>query len=93
MRVIDLSQNKLSEQAGIDFAQASKRLEALEEVHLRDNMFGQEAGEAWLMAVKEKRNLYKVCLEMNMIKYVTLKEIDKECHKNKKRFQVNLPLF
>ena len=55
----------------------------MEQIILRDNQLGNEASDAFLFLVKEKTNLWRVQLDLNMIKYVTLVEIEKTCKRNK----------
>jgi hypothetical protein len=65
-------------------AQNIVKAKSLEQLLLRDNNVGIEAGEVFLDGVKAKNNLWKLQLDMNMVKYATLVEIDKICKKNKR---------
>ena len=47
---------------------------------------GVEAGDALYFLVQQKKNLWKVQLEKNAIRYGTLMEIDKECKRNRRNF-------
>ena len=60
------------------------KVESLEQLIMRDNSLGNTAAEALYYLVKQKRNLWKLPLDMNMIKYGTLLDIEKECKKNKR---------
>jgi hypothetical protein len=60
------------------------RAKTLEQLLLRDNNVGIEAGEVFLDSVKAKNNLWRLQLDMNMVKYATLVEINKICKKNKR---------
>jgi hypothetical protein len=62
---------------------------------MRDNNLGIESGDAFLFLIQQKKNLWKLQLDMNMIKYVTLLDIEKVCKKNKRqtRFHKVVPDF
>jgi Ran GTPase-activating protein (RanGAP) involved in mRNA processing and transport len=60
------------------------KAKSLEQLLLRDNNVGVEAGDVFLDAIKSKNNLWRLQLDMNMVKYATLVEIDKICKKNKR---------
>eukprot|EP00347_Sterkiella_histriomuscorum_P016174 403354202 len=47
-------------------------------------LMGNEKLQTLLLKVQQKKNLWKLQLDMNMIKYVNLVEIEKICKKNKK---------
>lgn len=69
-------------------ASAIAKVKTLEQVNLRDNNLGIECSDSFLHLVQQKKNLWKLQLDMNMIKYVNLVEIEKICKKNKKNAKV-----
>ncbi|CDW88755.1 leucine rich repeat family protein [Stylonychia lemnae] len=84
LKILDLSSNRLNDKSGLQLASAVAKTENLEQLNLRDNNLGLECGDAFLFLVQQKRNLWKLQLDMNMIKYVNLMEIEKTCKKNKR---------
>lgn len=65
------------------------KVKSLEQVILRDNNIGPDGGDALLFLAQQKLNLCKLQLEMNMIKYVTILEIEKFCKRNKQNTRVH----
>jgi len=65
---------------------------SLEQLLLKENNLSLESGDALLFLVKEKKNLWKVQVNLNMIRYQTQVEIEKVCKRNKATVKrVNLP--
>lgn len=53
---------------------------------------GNEASEALLDLVQSKQNIWKLHIDMNMIKYVTLIEVERVCKRNRQNSKrENLP--
>jgi Ran GTPase-activating protein (RanGAP) involved in mRNA processing and transport len=84
LRILDLSSNKLNDEIGVELATAADKTDNLEQLILRDNELGNEAGDALYFLAQSKKNLWKLQVDMNMIRYGTLLDIDKECKKNKR---------
>lgn len=83
LKILDISSNEIDDAGGVQFSQALKQLHCLEQLNIKDNLLGTDSSDAFLFLVKEKRNLWKCNLDMNMIKYANLIEIERTCKKNK----------
>jgi hypothetical protein len=58
-------------------------MRSLESLNVKDNALAGESSDALLFLVKENRNVTRCNVELNMIKYTALVEIDRTCRKNK----------
>ena len=84
LNYLDLSSNRIDDHAGQALANALTNVNTLETVYLRDNELGVEAGDALYFLVQQKKNLWRVQLDKNTIRYGTLVDIDKECKRNRR---------
>ena len=56
----------------------------MEQLYLRDNDLGNEAADALYFLAQSKKNLWRIQVEKNNIRYGTLIDIEKECKRNKR---------
>jgi len=87
IRNLDFGSNQLCDKTGYELARCFKALRTLESISLKDNNLANESSDALLYLVKENTNICKCNLELNLIKYISLVEIDKTCAKNKAQFR------
>ena len=59
------------------------KLGNLEQVNLKDNCLGNESSDELLFLVKKQKALWRLNINLNMIKHVSLIEIEKQCKRNK----------
>lgn len=52
-------------------------------ISLRGNTLAEESGDILSLLVKENRSLFKINLELNLVKPQIISEIDKQCKMNK----------
>jgi len=72
LQSIDISHNRLSDDAGVKLAKAFKNVKTMEHINLRDNALGVESSDAFTYLVKENRNITKCVLDLNVMKYTSV---------------------
>lgn len=83
LKHIDLSVNNICDEGGVKLAKCFKNLKNLESINLKNNSLEWESSDAYLYLVKENHTIFKCNLELNMIKYLQVIEIEKTCKNNK----------
>jgi len=83
LKHLDLSVNSICDEAGVELSRCLTNLKKLETINLKNNSLGFDSSDSLLFLVKENHTICKCNVELNMIKYASIVEIEKTCKQNK----------